>query len=58
MLGDAFNMRHPLTGGGMTVALNDIATFKSMLSPLPDFSDAALTGANLMSFIVIARVRR
>ncbi|KAF9976020.1 Squalene epoxidase [Actinomortierella ambigua] len=24
MLGDAMNMRHPLTGGGMTVALNDI----------------------------------
>ena len=50
MLGDAFNMRHPLTGGGMTVALNDIATFKSMLSPLPDFSDAALTGAKLDEF--------
>lgn len=23
LLGDAFNMRHPLTGGGMTVALSD-----------------------------------
>ncbi|KAE8731307.1 Squalene monooxygenase [Hibiscus syriacus] len=24
LMGDAFNMRHPLTGGGMTVALSDI----------------------------------
>lgn len=50
LLGDAFNMRHPLTGGGMTVALNDIATFKSMLSPLPDFSNASETGAKLDEF--------
>lgn len=24
LLGDAVNMRHPLTGGGMTIALNDV----------------------------------
>lgn len=24
LIGDAWNMRHPLTGGGMTVALNDV----------------------------------
>jgi len=50
LLGDAFNMRHPLTGGGMTVALNDISTFKSMLSPLPSFSDSVETGAKLDEF--------
>lgn len=50
LLGDAFNMRHPLTGGGMTVALNDIATFQSMLSPLPDFTDPVKTGAKLDEF--------
>jgi len=50
LLGDAFNMRHPLTGGGMTVALNDIHTFKSMLDPLPDFSDGERTGAKLDEF--------
>ena len=50
LLGDAFNMRHPLTGGGMTVALNDISTFKSMLSPLPKFSDPVETGAKLDEF--------
>ncbi|KAG0016130.1 Squalene epoxidase, partial [Podila clonocystis] len=31
LLGDAMNMRHPLTGGGMTVALNDVVYLKDML---------------------------
>ncbi|KAG2429450.1 hypothetical protein HYH02_014032 [Chlamydomonas schloesseri] len=34
LLGDAFNMRHPLTGGGMTVALSDCALLVDMLRPL------------------------
>lgn len=33
MLGDAMNMRHPLTGGGMTVALNDVVLLSELLSP-------------------------
>jgi len=33
ILGDALNMRHPLTGGGMTVALNDVVTIRDLLSP-------------------------
>ena len=32
VLGDALNMRHPLTGGGMTVALNDVVLLKELLS--------------------------
>ncbi|KAF9565969.1 Squalene epoxidase [Mortierella alpina] len=32
LLGDAMNMRHPLTGGGMTVALNDVVYLKDMLN--------------------------
>jgi len=39
LLGDSFNMRHPLTGGGMTVALSDIALLNELLSPLSDFCD-------------------
>lgn len=41
LLGDALNMRHPLTGGGMTVALNDVVLLKSLLSPsqIPDLAD-------------------
>lgn len=35
MLGDAFNMRHPLTGGGMTVAFADCDLLCDMLRPLP-----------------------
>jgi len=31
LLGDAMNMRHPLTGGGMTVALNDVVYLSEFL---------------------------
>lgn len=33
ILGDAMNMRHPLTGGGMTVAFNDVLLLSQLLSP-------------------------
>ena len=33
MVGDAYNMRHPLTGGGMTVAFNDAVILTRMLRP-------------------------
>ena len=43
MLGDAMNMRHPLTGGGMTVALNDVVLLRELLSPsaVPDLGDTS-----------------
>ncbi|RWA07051.1 hypothetical protein EKO27_g8054 [Xylaria grammica] len=43
LLGDAMNMRHPLTGGGMTVALNDAIILSEELSPekIPDLGDYA-----------------
>mmetsp|Transcript_2009 Transcript_2009/g.5981 ORF Transcript_2009/g.5981 Transcript_2009/m.5981 type:complete len:524 (-) Transcript_2009:1883-3454(-) len=50
LLGDAFNMRHPLTGGGMTVALTDTQLLCDMLRPLPDFSDALLTANTTAAF--------
>lgn len=31
LLGDALNMRHPLTGGGMTVAFNDCKILSELL---------------------------
>ncbi|KAH8912387.1 squalene epoxidase [Coniochaeta sp. PMI_546] len=42
LLGDAMNMRHPLTGGGMTVAFNDVLLLSEVLSPekVPDLADA------------------
>nr|XP_020467248.1 squalene monooxygenase [Monopterus albus] len=39
LLGDAYNMRHPLTGGGMSVALNDICIWRSLLKNIPDLYD-------------------
>eukprot|EP00163_Fabomonas_tropica_P014702 TRINITY_DN2674_c0_g1_i1.p1 TRINITY_DN2674_c0_g1~~TRINITY_DN2674_c0_g1_i1.p1 ORF type:complete len:487 (-),score=114.76 TRINITY_DN2674_c0_g1_i1:126-1586(-) len=39
LLGDSFNMRHPLTGGGMTVAFTDVCLMNKMLKDVEDFSD-------------------
>ena len=52
LLGDALNMRHPLTGGGMTVALNDVVLIKSLLDPqiVPDLDDSTLVTKQLRRF--------
>ncbi|KAF9461143.1 squalene epoxidase [Collybia nuda] len=39
LLGDSWNMRHPLTGGGMTVALNDVVMLQTLLSSVSDLGD-------------------
>ena len=39
LLGDSWNMRHPLTGGGMTVALNDVVLLAQMLGEVGNYSD-------------------
>lgn len=39
LLGDSWNMRHPLTGGGMTVALNDVVLLAQMLGKVGNYSD-------------------
>ncbi|NXH85820.1 ERG1 monooxygenase, partial [Edolisoma coerulescens] len=36
LLGDAYNIRHPLTGGGMSVILNDVKIWRSLLQDIPD----------------------
>ncbi|KAL9461202.1 hypothetical protein AB3S75_004242 [Citrus x aurantiifolia] len=55
LMGDAFNMRHPLTGGGMTVALSDIVVLRNLLKPLHDFNDAASLGRYLESFYTLRK---
>jgi squalene monooxygenase len=52
LLGDAMNMRHPLTGGGMTVALNDVVLLRNLLSPdqVPDLADSKLVLRQMRSF--------
>ena len=43
LLGDAYNLRHPLTGGGMTVALKDVKLWRKLLKDIPDlYDDAAI----------------
>lgn len=39
LIGDSWNMRHPLTGGGMTVAFNDVVILSKLLLQIKDFSD-------------------
>ncbi|KAM1073883.1 hypothetical protein ACFX14_018899 [Malus domestica] len=55
LLGDAFNMRHPLTGGGMTVALSDIVVLRDLLKPLHDLHDAASLCTYLESFYTLRK---
>ena len=38
LLGDAHNMRHPLTGGGMTVAFHDALLLSQLLAPIPSLA--------------------
>jgi squalene monooxygenase len=52
VLGDAMNMRHPLTGGGMTVAFNDAVLISNLLAPekVSDLNDTKKVLAELKSF--------
>ncbi|KAH8147719.1 uncharacterized protein LAJ45_08184 [Morchella importuna] len=52
LLGDAMNMRHPLTGGGMTVAFNDVVLVTELLSPatVPDLEDTDLVLRQMSKF--------
>lgn len=56
LLGDSFNMRHPLTGGGMTVALSDIVVLQELLSPLRDLNNADSLCKYLESFYTLRKV--
>ncbi|MCL7050179.1 hypothetical protein MKW94_023610, partial [Papaver nudicaule] len=55
LMGDAFNMRHPLTGGGMTVALSDIVLLRNLLKPLVDLNDASSLCKYLESFYTLRK---
>lgn len=51
LLGDANNMRHPLTGGGMTVALNDVLLLSELLHrDKVDLRDSASIYTKLQTF--------
>ncbi|KAH7529547.1 hypothetical protein ACOSP7_010470 [Xanthoceras sorbifolium] len=55
LMGDAFNMRHPLTGGGMTVALSDIVLLRDLLRPLRNLNDAPALCKYLESFYTLRK---
>lgn len=55
LMGDAFNMRHPLTGGGMTVALSDIVVLRNLLRPLRNLHDASALCKYLESFYTLRK---
>ncbi|KAI9076761.1 hypothetical protein K1719_041276 [Acacia pycnantha] len=55
LMGDAFNMRHPLTGGGMTVALSDIVVLRNLIRPLSDLHDASALCNYLQSFYTLRK---
>ena len=42
LIGDSLNMRHPITGGGMTVGLADVKFLSDLLAKQEDFSDLEL----------------
>ncbi|GAA5804048.1 squalene epoxidase-domain-containing protein [Helicostylum pulchrum] len=52
LVGDAMNMRHPLTGGGMTVAFNDVVLLREFLSPenVPYLTDYEAIAQQMNSF--------
>lgn len=49
LVGDALNMRHPLTGGGMTVGINDAALLAKLLASV-DVGDHAAVSRKLVQF--------
>jgi squalene monooxygenase len=50
LLGDALNMRHPLTGGGMTAAFNDVLRLSNNLAGVIDFSNSRQIGKAIQKF--------
>ncbi|MBA0671554.1 hypothetical protein Goklo_029756, partial [Gossypium klotzschianum] len=52
---DALNMRHAITGGGMTVALSDVVILRDLLRPLHDLSDASTISKYLESFYTLRK---
>ena len=50
MLGDALNMRHPLTGGGMTVALTDVQLLGSLLHKIDNYKNTSQLNKAIETF--------
>lgn len=55
LIGDSLNMRHAVTGGGMTVGLSDVVLLRDLLRPLNDLSNAASICKYLESFYILRK---
>eukprot|EP01114_Cavostelium_apophysatum_P012430 TRINITY_DN2777_c0_g1_i3.p1 TRINITY_DN2777_c0_g1~~TRINITY_DN2777_c0_g1_i3.p1 ORF type:complete len:505 (+),score=90.28 TRINITY_DN2777_c0_g1_i3:123-1637(+) len=51
-VGDSWNMRHPLTGGGMTVALSDVCILRDVLVRCGDLRDRSKVTRSLQQFFI------
>ncbi|XWS33404.1 hypothetical protein CRYUN_Cryun22dG0079500 [Craigia yunnanensis] len=52
LMGDAFKMRHRISGGELTVALSDVVVVRDLLRPLHNLYDAFAVCKYLESFIL------
>lgn len=50
LLGDALNMRHPITGGGLTAVFNDVRLLGDHLLDMPNFDDPALLHKKIAAY--------
>lgn len=50
LVGDSLNMRHPLTGGGMTAAFTDIHSLGDKLIAIKDFGDSEAVSRAVKDF--------
>jgi len=50
LLGDALNMRHPITGGGLTAVFNDVRLLSQHLLAMPDFNNPELLHDKLQAY--------
>ena len=55
VLGDALNMRHPVTASGMTVAFCDILILRKLLLDVKDLSDYKVLSVVSKQFLKLRR---
>ncbi|CAH8355898.1 unnamed protein product [Eruca vesicaria subsp. sativa] len=55
VLGDAFNMRHPIVASGMMVALSDVLIIRNLLRSLPNIGNAKKVSELIKSFYIIRK---
>ena len=56
VLGDAFNMRHPVIASGMMVLLSDILILSRLLKPLGNLGDENKVSEVMKSFYALRKV--